>query len=98
MFDQSSLVLYDILLRSVHEMEMSGRTANCLKNAGIESIGELVNCTEKELLKLKNFNRKSLFEIKDILTEMNLTLGMDIEIKNDQESKKTKDALYVEHS
>ena len=95
MSDQSSLVLYDILLRRVDAIEMSVRTANGLKNASIESIGELVRLTENELLKIKNFGRKSIYEIKDILAEMELTLGMDIEIEKDQDSKKTRDAFWA---
>jgi hypothetical protein len=95
MSGQSSLVLYDIMLRGVEEIEMSVTTANCLKNAAIESIGDLVRHTEEELLKIKNFNRKSLYEIKDILNDMGLTLSMDIEIKKDQDSKETKDAFWA---
>lgn len=67
------------LYRSVDELELSVRSANCLKNAGIKLIGELVSKTESEMLKTQNFGRKSLNEIKDILAEMGLTLGMKIE-------------------
>ena len=67
------------LLRSVNELELSVRAANCLKNAGIETIAELVQKTEGEMLKTKNFGRKSLNEIKEILTEMGLGLGMKVE-------------------
>jgi len=95
MSDQSSLIFYDNLLRRVDAIDLSVRTANGLKNAAIETIGELVMCTENELLKIKNFNHKSVYEIKDILNEMGLTLGMDIEIKKDQDSKKTKDAFWA---
>jgi DNA-directed RNA polymerase subunit alpha len=67
------------LFRSVDELELSVRSANCLKNADIRYIGELVQRTEQEMLKTKNFGRKSLNEIKEILSEMGLSLGMKIE-------------------
>lgn len=67
------------LYRSVEELELSVRSANCLKNAQINMIGELVQRSEAEMLKTQNFGRKSLNEIKDILAEMGLTLGMKIE-------------------
>ena len=67
------------LYRSVDELELSVRSANCLKNAGIKLIGELVSRTEAEMLKTQNFGRKSLNEIKDILVDMGLTLGMKLE-------------------
>ncbi|MEK6680678.1 MAG: DNA-directed RNA polymerase subunit alpha C-terminal domain-containing protein, partial [Nitrospirota bacterium] len=64
------------LLRSVDELELSVRAYNCLKNANIKTIAELVQKSEAEMLKTKNFGRKSLNEIKEILAEMGLTLGM----------------------
>ena len=67
------------LFRSVDELELSVRSANCLQNANITLIGELVQKTEAEMLKTKNFGRKSLKEIKEILTEMGLQLGMKID-------------------
>lgn len=67
------------LYRSVEELELSVRSANCLKNANIKLIGDLVQRTEAEMLKTQNFGRKSLNEIKDILAEMGLTLGMKLE-------------------
>ena len=70
--------LNENLLRSVDELELSVRSYNCLKNANIRSIGELVQKTEAEMLKTKNFGRKSLNEIKEILTSMGLSLGMKI--------------------
>lgn len=76
------------LLRSVNELELSVRAANCLKNAGIETIAELVQKTESEMLKTKNFGRKSLNEIKEILAEMGLTLGMKVEDSIVLEAKK----------
>jgi DNA-directed RNA polymerase subunit alpha len=67
------------LYRSVEELELSVRSANCLQNANIKYIYELVQKTEAEMLKTKNFGRKSLNEIKDILSEMGLSLGMKLD-------------------
>ncbi len=67
------------LFRSVEELELSVRSANCLQNANIKYIYELVQRTEAEMLKTKNFGRKSLNEIKDILGEMGLSLGMKLD-------------------
>jgi DNA-directed RNA polymerase subunit alpha len=67
------------LFRPVSELELSVRSANCLKNAEISLIGELVQKTESEMLKTKNFGRKSLNEIKTILSEMGLYLGMKLD-------------------
>ncbi len=67
------------LYRSVDELELSVRSANCLKNADINFIYQLVSKTENEMLKTKNFGRKSLNEIKEVLTEMGLSLGMKLE-------------------
>jgi DNA-directed RNA polymerase subunit alpha len=71
--------LNDNLFRSVDELELSVRSSNCLKNANIHLIGELVQKTEAEMLKTKNFGRKSLNEIKEILSDMGLSLGMKVE-------------------
>ena len=67
------------LNRSVEELELSVRSYNCLKNANIQTIGELVQKSEAEMLKTKNFGRKSLNEIKEILSSMGLGLGMKID-------------------
>jgi len=67
------------LLKSVDELELSVRSANCLQNANIRYIGDLVQRTESEMLKTKNFGRKSLKEIKEILNEMGLSLGMKLD-------------------
>jgi len=67
------------LYRSVDELELSVRSANCLKNADILKIYQLVSRTEAEMLKTKNFGRKSLNEIKEVLSEMGLSLGMKLE-------------------
>ncbi|HZP41376.1 MAG TPA: DNA-directed RNA polymerase subunit alpha [Candidatus Binatia bacterium] len=67
------------LYRPVDDLELSVRSANCLQNADIKYIGELVQKTEQEMLKTKNFGRKSLNEIKEFLQEMGLSLGMRLE-------------------
>ncbi|MDQ2924262.1 MAG: DNA-directed RNA polymerase subunit alpha [Acidobacteriota bacterium] len=67
------------LNRSVEELELSVRSYNCLKNANIATIGELIQKTEAEMLKTKNFSRKSLNEIKEILAQMGFSLGMKID-------------------
>ena len=71
--------LAEYLNRSVDELELSVRSANCLKNAGIRTIRDLVQKSEKDMLETKNFGRKSLNEIRDILRPMGLSLGMELE-------------------
>lgn len=73
------------LLRRVEELELSVRSANCLQNADIRFIGELVQKTENEMLKTKNFGRKSLNEIKEVLSDMGLSLGMKLDIESVKE-------------
>jgi DNA-directed RNA polymerase subunit alpha len=77
--DSKGTSLNENLFRSVDDLELSVRSANCLKNANIRYIGELVVKSEAEMLKTKNFGRKSLNEIKEILSEMGLGLGMKID-------------------
>jgi len=72
----------DNLFKNVDELELSVRSFNCLKNANIKTIIELVQKTEPEMLKTKNFGRKSLNEIKEILGRMGLHLGMKIDLDN----------------
>lgn len=69
------------LYKGVDDLELSVRSANCLKNAGIRYIGELIQKTEAEMLKTKNFGRKSLNEIKDMLDEMGLSLGSKVDFR-----------------
>jgi DNA-directed RNA polymerase subunit alpha len=76
--DRDAEKMFDNLKRSVEELELSVRSYNCLKNADIKTIGELVQKTEAEMLKTKNFGRKSLNEIKEILSEMGLSFGMKL--------------------
>jgi DNA-directed RNA polymerase subunit alpha len=66
----------EVLNRSVEELELSVRSYNCLKNANIQTIGDLVQKTESEMLRTKNFGRKSLNEIKEILSNLGLSFGM----------------------
>ena len=71
--------LNDNLFRNVDELELSVRASNCLKTANIRTIADLVQKSESELLKTKNFGKKSLNEIKTILGEMGLSLGMKLD-------------------
>jgi DNA-directed RNA polymerase subunit alpha len=71
--------LNDVLFRPVEELELSVRSANCLQNADIKYIGELVQRSEGEMLRTKNFGRKSLNELKDILTGLSLEFGMTLD-------------------
>ena len=77
--DEEKLRMARDLKRSVDELELSVRSYNCLKNANIRTIADLVQRTDAEMLKTRNFGRKSLNEIKEILAEMNLQLGMKLE-------------------
>ncbi len=74
------------LFKSVDELELSVRSANCLQNANIRYIGELVQKTEAEMLKTKNFGRKSLNEIKEVLGTMGLELGMSLDSFPDRQA------------
>jgi len=82
------------LFKTVDELELSVRSANCLKNADIKYIGEMVQKTEQEMLRTKNFGRKSLNEIKEILRGMGLDFGMKID---GFPSRKELDAMHIEH-
>ena len=76
--DEDFTAFHATLNRPVDELELSVRSYNCLKNADIRAIRDLVQKTEPEMLKTKNFGKKSLQEIKEVLAEMGLTLGMDL--------------------
>jgi DNA-directed RNA polymerase subunit alpha len=76
--DEEFLRVKAMLERSVEELELSVRSSNCLKAAEIKTIGDLVQKSEGEMLKYRNFGRKSLKEIADILQSMGLTFGMDV--------------------
>ncbi|MFQ5623172.1 MAG: DNA-directed RNA polymerase subunit alpha [Paracoccaceae bacterium] len=76
--EEEDLEFNPLLLKKVDELELSVRSANCLKNDNIVYIGDLIQKTEAEMLRTPNFGRKSLNEIKEVLTSMGLHLGMDI--------------------
>ncbi len=76
--DEDELEFNPLLLKKVDELELSVRSANCLKNDNIVYIGDLIQKTEAEMLRTPNFGRKSLNEIKEVLSGMGLHLGMDI--------------------
>lgn len=87
--DTKKLKMIENLKKSVDELELSVRSANCLMNANIRTIGELVQKTDGEMLKTRNFGRKSLNEIKEILVEMGLNLGMKLDdLELTEEEKK----------
>ncbi|OGW00969.1 MAG: DNA-directed RNA polymerase subunit alpha [Nitrospinae bacterium RIFCSPLOWO2_01_FULL_39_10] len=77
--DEKKLKTVTNLKRSVEELELSVRSYNCLKNENIKTIADLVQKTDQEMLKTRNFGRKSLNEIKEILAEMGLSLGMNLD-------------------
>lgn len=83
--EDDSIELNTYLTRSVNELELSVRAANCLKNAKIKTIGALVQKTEGEMLRTKNFGKKSLNEIKEMLVDMGLGLGMKTDDEPSQE-------------
>ncbi len=84
------------LFRSVEDLELSVRSANCLRNANIRYIGELVQKTEAEMLKTKNFGRKSLNEIKQLLSEMDLSLGIQLDGWEPPKSTESQDTTLNE--
>lgn len=77
--DEEQMRLMDLLNHSVDELELSVRSSNCLRDAGIRTLGDLVRKTEAEMLKYRNFGRKSLQELVDILSDMGLSFGMDVD-------------------
>ncbi len=77
--DEEQMHLMDLLNHSVDELELSVRSSNCLRDAGIRTLGDLVRKTEAEMLKYRNFGRKSLQELVDILSDMGLSFGMDVD-------------------
>jgi DNA-directed RNA polymerase subunit alpha len=93
--EQEKKKLYEKLNKHVNELELSVRSINCLQNANIGSIGELVQKTESEMLRTKNFGRKSLNELKEILEEMGLSFGMDIRgwTPSEEESEEAQEAV-----
>jgi DNA-directed RNA polymerase subunit alpha len=94
--DQEIERLKELLARSVEELELSVRSSNCLKAANLRTLGDLVRKTEGDMLKYRNFGRKSLKEIVDILEGMGLSLGMDIDAVLRGEKKLEKKAERAE--
>jgi len=90
--DEEMMKMRELFSRSVEELELSVRSSNCLKAAKIDTLGQMVVKSESEMLKYRNFGRKSLREIADILDGMNLHLGMDIQdiLENDEKEKEEK--------
>jgi DNA-directed RNA polymerase subunit alpha len=76
--DEEKQRIRKLLEKSVDELELSVRSSNCLRAAEIKNLGDLVQKSEVEMLKFRNFGRKSLKEIQDILSEMGLHFGMDV--------------------
>jgi len=92
--DQTKQKMWTDLAKSVEELELSVRSYNCLKNANIQTIAELVQKTDSEMLRTRNFGRKSLNEIKEILENMNLHLGVKLDaedLKQVTQAKKKKE-------
>lgn len=93
--ENSDVGLNENIYRSVDELELSVRSSNCLKNARIHTIYQLVQKTDSEMLKTKNFGRKSLNEIKEVLATMDLSLGMDLEGFEPPEEENNQEGEYV---
>jgi hypothetical protein len=85
--DEDKVTANKHLFEKVDELELSGRSANCLKNENLFYIGDLVQQSENDLLKTPNFGRKSLNEIKEVLSQMGLGLGMTIVGWEDKKQK-----------
>lgn len=84
--DEETVRIRRTLAKSVEELELSVRSSNCLRAAEIKTIGDLVQKSESEMLKFRNFGRKSLKEIQDLLSEMGLSFGMDVSKYTDSDS------------
>jgi DNA-directed RNA polymerase subunit alpha len=77
-FDETSLHMRQLLKTKLSDMDLSVRALNCLKAADIETLGELVSYNKNDLLKFRNFGKKSLTELEDLVEGKNLTFGMDV--------------------
>jgi DNA-directed RNA polymerase subunit alpha len=77
--EEEDTAFKEMINKPISELELSVRSANCLEAANIKTIGDLIQKTEAQMLKYKNFGKKSLSEISGILTTMGITLGMNIE-------------------
>jgi DNA-directed RNA polymerase subunit alpha len=90
--------IHDLLQRNVDELELSVRSSNCLRNADIKTIGDLVRKTESDMLKFRNFGRKSLKEISDILSSMGLHFGMDVDYYMDEKKAEAAARMKAQYS
>jgi DNA-directed RNA polymerase subunit alpha len=77
-FDEEVLHMRQLLKRKLSDLDLSVRALNCLKAADVETLGQLVTYTRNDLLKFRNFGKKSLIELEELLAGMNLTFGMDV--------------------
>jgi DNA-directed RNA polymerase subunit alpha len=96
--DDEWVRIHELLKRSVDELELSVRSSNCLANAEIKTIGDLVRKTESDMLKFRNFGRKSLKEISDILASMGLHFGMDVDYYMDEKRAEAASRLKAQYS
>ncbi len=95
--DEEWIRIHELLKRSVDELELSVRSSNCLRNANIKTIGDLVRKTESEMLKFRNFGRKSLKEISEILQNMGLHFGMDVDYYMDEKKAEAAARLKAQY-
>jgi DNA-directed RNA polymerase subunit alpha len=96
--DDEWMRIHELLQRSVEELELSVRSSNCLRNANIKTIGDLVVKSESDMLKFRNFGRKSLKEISDILTSMGLHFGMDVDFYMDEKKAEAAAKLKAQYT
>jgi len=96
--DDDWLRIHELLQRSVEELELSVRSSNCLRNADIKTIGDLVRKSESDMLKFRNFGRKSLKEISDILNSMGLHFGMDVDYYMNEKKAEAAAKLKAQYS
>ncbi len=96
--DDEWIRIHDLLRKSVDELELSVRSSNCLRNAEIKTIGDLVRKTESDMLKFRNFGRKSLKEISDILASMGLHFGMDVDFYMDEKKAEAAERMKARYA
>lgn len=96
--DEEWVRIHDLLKKSVDELELSVRSSNCLRNAEIKAIGDLVRKTESDMLKFRNFGRKSLKEISDILGSMGLHFGMDVDFYMDDKKAEAAERMKARYA
>lgn len=96
--DEEWIRIHDLLKKSVDELELSVRSSNCLRNAEIKTIGDLVRKTESDMLKFRNFGRKSLKEISDILSSMGLHFGMDVDFYLDEKKAEAAERMKARYA